>query len=308
MARRHLPFVTLLSLCLVAGCAEAPSSGQGQGPGRRPQTLALSPYQELNLGEQAYQEILNDPKTPVVRGGPLVEKVRKVGLAIARAAEIEPLEREINYRLQGYHFEWEFNVLESDEVNAFCLPGGKVGVYTGLFPVVKEGREVNDDQLATVLAHEIAHALAHHGSERLARQRRFYKATEALNGGFTRMSPETRKKLTGLLSAGAVLKDPAGALNDLAYNRQQELEADHIGVFLMTFAGYNPRAAVQFWEKMERLSAGKARIEILSDHPTDSHRIAQIIRWVPAARSALEAYKAGRVAPRTPLVDRDTWD
>jgi predicted Zn-dependent protease len=260
----------------------------GQGPGRRAQSLALTPYQELNLGEQAYKEVL--AKNRVVRSGPGVDAVRGVGGRIARASEIEPLRREINLRVQGYTFKWEFNVLESEQVNAFCLPGGKVAVYTGLLGVVSEGGRIDDNQLATVMAHEIAHALAHHSSERIARQQKYEQAINALNGALGRIAPAERKQLIGLLGAGA-------SVHGLSYDRQQESEADHIGLFLMTFAGYDPRAALPFWQKMERLSAQHGRPpEILSDHPSDAHRIAQIRRWIPAALAAYAAYKAGNVA------------
>jgi len=278
---------------LAAGCGLGPPSGghgggHGEGPGHRAQALALTPYQELNLGEQAYAEVLK--KNRVVRDGPEVGKVREIGERIARAAEIEPLQREINLRTKGYTFKWAFNVLESDQVNAFCLPGGKVAVYTGLLKVARQDGRLSDDQLATVMAHEIAHALAHHSSERLARQQKYQTAMEALNGALGALDPQQRKQLIGLLGAGA-------EVGSLAYDRQQESEADHIGLFLMTFAGYDPQQAVVFWEKMQALSAKQGRTpEVLSDHPSDHKRIAQIKTWAPYAESALRAYKAHRVA------------
>lgn len=274
---------------LTPGCEVPSGQGQGQGPGHRPQALALSPYQEANLGEQAYQEVLK--KYQRVAGGPVVETVRDVGQRIAKAAELEPLQREINLRVKGYTFAWEFNVLENNQVNAFCLPGGKVAVFTGLIPVVKEDGQISKDELATVMSHEIAHALAHHASERIGRHQKFEQAMNALNGAMGRMSPEARKTLIGLLSAGA---EP----RFLAYDRQQESEADHIGLFLMTFAGFDPDAALVFWQKMQRLSEQHGHPpEILSDHPSDAHRIAQIRQWIPRAKAALAAYRAGRIEP-----------
>src|SRR5205823_3103671 len=130
---------------------------------------------------------------------------------VVRAANIAPLRREIRLRMEGYRFEWEVNVVRDRKVNAFCLPAGKICVFTGILGVAQD-----DDQLATVLSHEIAHALAHHASERLAQER----------------------------TRGA-----AGVFSKLSYGRMQESEADHIGIFLMTFAGYNPEAAVRFWER-----------------------------------------------------------
>jgi len=154
--------------------------------------------------------------------------------------------------------DWQFNVLRSREVNAFCLPGGRVVVYTSLLRIVE-----NDDQLATVLSHEIAHALAHHANERIT-------------------------------------TEESGRVNWLfrqAYDRQQESEADHIGLFLMTFAGYDPDEVLTFWQHMERLSHGGQLPEILSNHPSDRRRIEQIRKWVPQAKAAKEAYEHHRIAP-----------
>ena len=195
----------------------------------------------------------------MVAGGPAVEKVNRVGKKIAKAVEIEPT-TELTCR--GFRFNWEFTVLEDKQVNAFCLPGGKVVVFTGLLPVA-----ASDDQLATVMSHEIAHALAHHASERLARQQS--------EGG-----------------------DLLGALVGKAHDRQQESEADHIGLFLMTFAGYDPEQAVVFWERMRTATSGGIRPpEILSDHPSDSKRIAQMGTWIAPAKSAKRAYDEGRITP-----------
>jgi predicted Zn-dependent protease len=282
---RHRVAAPGLSLLLVSSLAFAGCGAPNQeGPGHRPQTLALTPEQEIALGKQAYQEILG--KADVVRGGPEVERVRRVGERIARAAEIEPLQREINLRLEGYHFEWEFNVLRDKRVNAFCLPGGKVAVFTGLLDIVQ-----NDDQLATVMSHEIAHALAHHASERIAREQKVERAAEAATGVLGRMDPQARKELIGLLSAGA-------QVGSLPFDRRQESEADHIGIFLMTFAGYDPHQAIVFWERMEEVSRGRGHVpEILSDHPSDARRIAQIKEWVPQALAAKKAYEEGNIAP-----------
>jgi predicted Zn-dependent protease len=240
--------------CGPVGVVERPAE-QGEGPGRRHQPLALDARQELRLGRQAYQEILR--QSDVLEGGPEVERVRRVGGRIVKASEIEPLQREINLRVRGYRFEWEYAVLRSRHVNAFCLPAGKIGVFTGLLQVTQ-----SDDQLATVMAHEIAHALAHHASERVARER---------------------------MEAAGLLK--------LQYNRAQESEADHIGVFLMTFAGYDPRQAVVFWQRMQSRSEGGRMPEILSDHPSDERRIADIREWVPKALAAKQAFDEGRIAP-----------
>ncbi len=143
------------------------AGGEGEGPGHRAQRLALSPQQELQLGRQAYKAVLSNPREygrVVPPDRPRCQRVRGIAERIIHAAQIEPLQREINLR-KGYLFEWEINVLDKNQVNAFCLPGGKMVVFQGLLRVTQ-----NDDQLATVISHEIAHALAHHSSERVARQ------------------------------------------------------------------------------------------------------------------------------------------
>ena len=274
----------LFVICLVSIWAGSGCSQGAEGPGHRAQNLALTPDQEWSLGDQAYREVLG--KSKVVQGGPEVQRVREIGRRIVKAAEIEPLQREINLRVKGYRWEWEFNLLQSDQVNAFCLPSGKVAVFTGLLPVAQ-----NDDQLATVISHEIAHALAHHSSERIARQQMFQHALAAVNGALGTLSPEKRKQLVGLLGAGA-------QVGSLSYDRRQESEADHIGLFLMTFAGYDPEQAVVFWERMGQASKGQGRPpEILSDHPSDAKRISQIRQWIAHAQAAQRAWKQGRIAP-----------
>jgi predicted Zn-dependent protease len=282
-AVRLLPGILLaLGLCVLSlGC----DTGEGQGPGHRAQRLALTPDQELALGEQAYQQVLHRSH-PLPRSDREVQEVRRVGERIAKAAEIEPLQREIHLRLKGYRFDWAFNVLQDKQINAFCLPGGKVAVFTGLLPVVQ-----NDDQLATVMSHEIAHALAHHASERIARQQMYETAVQAIGGAMGSMDPDRRRALIGALSAGAEVRS-------LAYDRQQESEADHIGVFLMTFAGYDPDQAVAFWERMQRAMAqGSRPPEILSDHPSDARRIVQLKAWAPLAKAGKRAYDQGQIAP-----------
>jgi predicted Zn-dependent protease len=253
------PCVAVL-FCLAlapAGCDVEPP--QGEGPGHRRQTLALSPQQELDLGRKAYREVLSEAKV-LPHDSAQVRRVTKVGERIAGTIKIEPLMREINLDVKDYRFEWEFNVLEDPHVNAFCLPGGKVAVYSGLLKVVQ-----NDDQLAAVLGHEVAHALAHHSSERIA---------------------EEQREGRGILAA----------LHEKAFDRSQESEADHIGVFLMTFAGYDPEQAVVFWKRMKEISDQQGRVpEILSDHPSDAKRIQQMEAWVPKAEAAYKAYEEGRI-------------
>jgi len=251
---------TLVVAVVLVGQGCAPPEDGGSGPGHRRQNLRLSPEQEYKLGTQAYRQILDKARQQDLLypdDSPSVRRVREVGRRIVKAAEIKPLQREINLQLEGYRFDWEFNVIRSREINAFCLPGGKVAVYSMLLRVV-----ANDDQLATVLSHEIAHALAHHSNERITRE-----------------------------ESGRV-----GWLFGMAYDREQESEADHIGLFLMTFAGYDPDETVAFWQRMQQAQRGGQPPEILSNHPSDQRRIQQLRRWVPQAKAAKVAYDHHRIA------------
>jgi predicted Zn-dependent protease len=247
-------------LLAAPGCAP-PEQENGSGPGHRPQPLRLKPEQEYELGQKAYRQILEEARRKdalLPQSSRSVQHVRRVGERIVEAVRIEPLQREINLHLQGYRFDWQFNVIQSRQVNAFCLPGGRVAVFTALLEIVQ-----SDAQLATVLAHEIAHALAHHANERIA-------------------------------------IEESGRVNWLyrqAYDRQQESEADHIGLFLMTFAGYDPDEALDFWQRMERLSRGGELPEILSNHPSDRRRIDQLRKWIPQAKAGKDAYDHHRIAP-----------
>jgi predicted Zn-dependent protease len=211
------------------------------------------------VGRRAYRQVLTEYRDRLVPdSSPEATRCRRICRHIVGAVGIGPLRKEINLRVHGYTFEWEVHVVREQQVNAFCLPAGKMIVFTGLLPLAD-----SDDLLATVLSHEMSHALAHHTSERLARDRD--------------------------LSNRNVFRK-------LAFERGQESEADHIGVFLMAFAGYDPRAAVRFWQRMEQLSRRRGRrLEILSDHPDPQHRARDLQRWAERALAAKKAYDEGRV-------------
>lgn len=262
--------VACLLLSLGAGCSmpapprprEAKSTNReiGEGPGGRRQPLALNPRQELETGRRAYAEVMQEyEKRTLPKTSPEVIRVERIIERLAKAAAIEPLQREINLRIRGFRFEWEVNVVRDDQVNAFCLPAGKMVVFTGILKVAGN----DDDFVATVLSHEMSHALAHHASERVARA-------------------QSRENI----------------LRSMSYDRMQEAEADHIGVFLMAFAGYDPRKAVTFWERMHQARGGKSgRPEFLSDHPSDENRIRALSGWAPQALKAKAAYRPKRETP-----------
>jgi predicted Zn-dependent protease len=259
-----LGFLTTAGVLVGIGCAGGQAPERGSGPGGRQQRLALSPQQELELGRRAFREVLSDPEKygrALPADSPVSRDIRGVAERLIRATEIEPLMREMNLGGHHYRYEWEVAVLRNNQVNAFCLPGGKICVFTGILKVTED-----DAQIATVLGHEMAHALAHHVSERLAH----------------------RSENQGVF----------GALREKAFDREQESEADHIGLFLMTFAGYDPEEALRFWERMSRLTQDQRRPpEFLSDHPSDEDRIKDIKRWIPKAVAAKRAYDAGDIAP-----------
>jgi len=255
-----------LSVGLAGFACDAPNGAGrdwGEGPGHRVQQVGLSPDQELQLGREAYKQVLANPRKygrVVPADRPECQRIRGIAERVIHAAGIEPLQREINLR-KGYRYEWKVNVLDKEDVNAFCLPGGKMVVFRGILKVAQ-----NDDQLATVISHEMSHALAHHSSERVARQ----EMNQVGSGGIWSKS----------------------------FDREQEAEADHIGLFLMTFAGYDPEQAIRFWERMQRAASGQQQTpEILSDHPSDAHRIQNLKDWVSKAKAARQAFDEGRIAP-----------
>ncbi len=227
----------------------------------RKQLVLVSPQQEVQMGYNAAREILQ--KEPLSRDPRLNAAVQRVGRRIAQAAN-QP------------NYQWQFFVIDKDIMNAFCLPGGKVFVYKGLFRVVH-----NDDQLAVVLGHEVAHAIARHGAERMS--------IVQLGRLGERVAEQT---IAGGKYAGAIRK-AYGATEGiglvLPFSRKFEYEADEIGLYLMTKAGYDPREAIPFWENMMRMSQGKRKPpEFLSTHPADINRIRKIQQEIP---KALENYR-----------------
>ena len=240
--------LVLFLLIFLVGCATAPITG-------RKQFIIIDPQTELKLGLEASKEILKKEK--VCQDPRLNALVKKVGLRIAQAT--------------GKDYPWEFWLIDKPEViNAFCLPGGKVFVYTGIIPVAE-----NEAGLATVIGHEVAHAIARHGAERLslALAATFGEAllAEALN----LKDPKTKRIFLAAYGVGATV----GVL--LPYSRKQELEADHIGLYLMAKAGYDPRQAVSFWERMAKEAKGPKPPAFLSTHPTNRARIEAIEKLLP---------------------------
>jgi predicted Zn-dependent protease len=235
-------------LLLVIACQTVPLTG-------RRQLVLLPEGEELKMGLASYQEVLS--KSRKSTDAAATARVVRVGRRIAAATD-------------RTDYQWEFALLEDNQANAFCLPGGKVAVYTGLLPVAQD-----DAGLAVVLAHEAAHAIARHGGERVSQQLLVQGGLAATQVALANRDPIIVQAATALLGAGATV----GML--LPWGRQQESEADHLGLIYMAKAGYHPSAAITLWQRMG--AGGQRQVEFLSTHPSPETRIEQIRAWIPEA-------------------------
>ena len=232
----------------------------------REQKVGMSDDQQIQLGAQYYDQFLGQEAGAIIDSGPGYETVTEVTERIIEVAtEYKP------------DFEWDVTLIDDPQANAFCLPGGKMVVYTGILGPAKD-----EAGLATVLGHEVAHAVAEHGAERIFRQELTDTAVQFAAGAFAD-DPVEFRNIAGLLGAGAQVG------LSLPWSREQESEADRIGLIFMARAGYDPRAAIGFWERMAKASRGQDRPpEYLSTHPESATRIEQIRTWLP---EALEEYQ-----------------
>lgn len=229
----------------------------------RKQLVDLSREQEAALGLQTFREVLQAEN--VMRSGGAVDVVRTIGERIAKAAEASG---------DAKGFEWEFAVIRSDQANAFCLPGGKVAVYTGILPVAK-----NDSGLAAIMGHEIAHAIARHGAERMAHQKLLQIGTIAAGAALGDMDETTRRGVMGALGVGAQF----GVM--LPFSRNHESEADHMGLMYSARACFDPEEAPKLWVRMGEASKGRGTAEFMSTHPSHETRIRQLEGWMPEAQA-----------------------
>ena len=265
---------TLGLLQSLAGCQRAPGTA-------REQFIYISEEKEMNMGLTAFREVLR--QAPLNENSEINEMVHRVGNRIAKAAN-KP------------EYQWDFAVIQDDKtINAFALPGGKVAVFTGILKVTK-----NEDGLATVMGHEVAHALQRHGAERMSR---------GLLEQIGQLAALGAGAATGRPDAAMAAMTVYGVGVSLPFDRRQESEADFIGLRLMAQAGYDPREAVAFWERMSGcprsminklcFRSQQAIPECLSTHPSDVTRINQIEAWIP---EALKHYHpAQSPAPLTPI-------
>ncbi|MFN3872347.1 MAG: M48 family metallopeptidase [Ignavibacterium sp.] len=260
MKRIKIYLSLILLALLVYYCSTVPITGRKQ--------ISLIPASEINaLSFQQYGEFLKQNKLSEDKEA--VAMVKRVGVNIQKAVETYFTQNNMMNQLQGY--EWEFNLVESNEVNAWCMPGGKVVVYTGILPLTKD-----ETGLAVVMGHEIAHAIAQHGAERMSQGLLQQLGGMALSVALQNEPETTRNLFLTAYGVGTTL----GVM--LPFSRTHESEADRLGLIFMAMAGYNPEAAVDFWTRMSQ-AGGQKPPEWLSTHPSDETRIADIKKHLPEA-------------------------
>ncbi|WP_461095337.1 M48 family metallopeptidase [Spirosoma gilvum] len=264
--------IVMLSLAFaVTACEKVPLTG-------RKQLILVPPSEMLAMSFTQYKAFL-DTSRVVPTSNNDAEMVTRVGNRIRQAVESYMNSNGFSKRLEG--FQWEYHLVQSNQVNAWCMPGGKIVVYSGILPYTQ-----NEAGLATVLGHEVSHAIAEHGNERMSESliaNGLLQAGQVATGIATsNRSPQTQ----------AIFQQAFGVVGPLAYqfgrglphSRNQESEADHLGLIFMSMAGYNPAEAITFWERMAKASGGKAPAEFFSDHPSDARRIADLQKLLPDAQ------------------------
>jgi len=266
--RRGTPFATrLIPIAMgLIGVAVFMMSSCTTGPFGRNQLRAINVEQENQLGLDAFKQVINEnqaKRTLVDHKDPLVVKVREITERLINAAQREDVLK--LFQLPKDDFKWAVEVIDSPQANAFCLPGGKMVVYTGILPIAQ-----TDAALAAVIGHEISHALAHHGAERMAMEQVKQQGIASVGMGIGDMDPGQQRMV---LAAIGMAANYAGTL---PYSRRDESEADRMGLVLLAAAGYDPREAVGFWERMAKDGGGAGVPEFMSTHPGHETRIGQL--------------------------------
>lgn len=269
MKKWIIPIFGIGMLFMADSCSRVPLTGRKQ--------LNLIPEATMDqMAISQYQSFLSSNPVVSASTNKNAQMVQRVGSRIAAAVTKYLSDHNMADRVADYH--WEFNLVNNKEANAWCMPGGKVVVYTGLLPITQ-----NETALAVVLGHEISHAIARHGNERMSQQ---LIAQGIQVAGAVALDKNPQAQNIFLQSFGI-----GGNLGLLAFSRRDELEADELGLIFMAMAGYDPRQAVPFWERMASKSSGAAPPELLSDHPSDERRIAQIKSLLPMA---MKYYQPGK--------------
>ncbi len=264
---------TLFVLCaLIVACSKNALTGKNQ--------LTLLPEAELqNMAVQEYQTFLSQNKVVATSNNRDAEMVRRVGQRITKAVDTYYADKGMTDKLTG--FKWEYNLVDDKTVNAWCMPGGKIVVYTGILPVTQ-----NEAALAAVMGHEVSHALLQHGNQRMSSGLLQQLGGVALSVAVANKPQETQNLFMTAYGVGSTV----GVM--LPFSRKHELEADRYGLIWTAMAGYNPQEAIGLWERMEKLSAGQKPPEFLSTHPAEGRRIDQLNKYMP---EAMQYYKP--VAP-----------
>ncbi len=236
----------------------------------RKHSLSVSDSQVLALSNQEYTKYMSTAKLST--NAAQTAMVKRVGQRLANA--VDNYLKNNGYANEVNNFQWEFNLVQNDEVNAFCMPGGKIVVYTGLLPVTK-----NETALAIVLGHEIAHAVAKHSAEQMSKQYRQQVATSIGGAVLNQVS-------AGAGDVASNIASTAFSFANAKYSRANESEADHMGLIFAAMAGYDPNEAVTFWTRMANANSGSQQAGLqswLSDHPSDEKRVRDIKGWLPEA-------------------------
>lgn len=255
-------FYVLTFIVLFTACTKVPITGRKQ--------MNLMPESEMmSMSLTEYNSFLKQ-NPPVSGTDANAQMIKNVGARIANAVTRYMQQNKMSDRIANY--KWEFNLVNSKEVNAWCMPGGKVVVYSGLLPVTQD-----ETGLAIVMGHEIAHAVARHGNERMSQMMMAQVGSTALDVALANKSAETRQIFSSAYGVGAQV----GVL--LPYSRLHESEADKLGLVFAAMAGYNPESAIPFWERMAKMGGSKPP-ELLSSHPSDATRIADLKKFMPEAK------------------------
>jgi predicted Zn-dependent protease len=265
--------IRIISLCFIVS-ALAISCSKNALTGKKQFTLL--PEAELQtMATSEYQQFLSTNKVVSTTGNKDAEMVRRVGQRITKSVETYYAQEGMSDKLQG--FKWEYNLVDDKSVNAWCMPGGKIVVYTGLLPITQ-----NEAALAAVMGHEVAHALLQHGNQRMSTQMGASVVQMGLQVAMANKPAETQNAFLTAFGVGAQV----GLL--LPFSRKHELEADDWGLKFSAMSGYNPQEAINLWKRMEQASGGQKPPEFLSTHPSEGRRIEQLEKLMP---EALKYYK-----------------
>jgi predicted Zn-dependent protease len=266
--KRIFAFFTFSALVLAMGCATNPLTGKS--------TLALVNNSSIFPSAfQQYDTFLKENK--VVTGTTEAKRVEAVGIKIKQAAEKWLAAIGHSDYLKDY--QWEYKLVEDNAVNAWCMPGGKIVVYTGILPVTKD-----EAGLATVMGHEVAHALLNHGQQRMSAG--ILQQAGAVGVGLAVSEKNQQTQAIAMTAYGA----GSQMFGMLPFSRSHESEADKIGLILMAIAGYNPEASVPFWKRMGEASGGQEPAEFMSTHPSHNTRVSNLTKWIPEAKTEAAKY------------------